>query len=47
MAARDGQRRLPLFACDSRLDWIRKEPAFIQFMAEMKARWESYPREFG
>ena len=37
----------PLFARDSMLDWIRKEPAFIQFMAEMKARWESHRREFG
>lgn len=36
-----------LFARDSFLDPIRKDPAFIQFMAEMKARWEGYRREFG
>jgi hypothetical protein len=47
VAARDGQRRLPLVARDSMLDRIRKEPTFIQFMAEMKERWESYQREFG
>ena len=37
----------PLFARDSFLDPIRKDPAFIQFMAEMKTRWEGYQREFG
>ena len=35
-----------LFARDSFLDPIRKDPAFIQFMTEMKTRWESYRREF-
>jgi serine/threonine protein kinase len=37
----------PLFARDSFLDQIRKDPAFIQFMTEMKTRWEGYRREFG
>ena len=37
----------PLFARDPFLDPIRKDPAFIQFMAEMKTRWEGYQREFG
>jgi hypothetical protein len=37
----------PLFARDSFLDSIRKDPAFIQFMAETKERWEGYQREFG
>ena len=37
----------PLFARDSFLDPIRKDPAFSQFMAEMKTRWEGYRREFG
>ncbi|MCA1849595.1 MAG: tetratricopeptide repeat protein, partial [Acidobacteria bacterium] len=37
----------PLFARDPFLDRIREDPAFIQFMAEMKARWEGYQREFG
>jgi len=37
----------PLFARDSFLDPIRKDPAFIQFMTEMKTRWEGYGREFG
>ncbi|CAN5707872.1 hypothetical protein BH20ACI3_BH20ACI3_03260 [soil metagenome] len=36
-----------LFARDSFLDPIRKDPAFIQFMTEMKIRWEGYRREFG
>jgi TolB-like protein/Flp pilus assembly protein TadD len=36
-----------LFARDPFLDPIRKDPAFIQFMAEMKTRWEGYQREFG
>jgi hypothetical protein len=29
-----------LFARDSFLDPIRKDPAFIQFMTVMKTRWE-------
>ena len=37
----------PLFARDLFLDPIRTDPAFLQFMAEMKTRWESYQREFG
>jgi hypothetical protein len=37
----------PLFARDSMLDPIRKDPAFLQFMAEMKTRWEGYQRQFG
>ena len=36
-----------LFLRDSFLDRIRQSPAFIQFMAEMKQRWEGYQREFG
>ncbi|MFL6334689.1 MAG: protein kinase domain-containing protein [Pyrinomonadaceae bacterium] len=36
-----------LFARDPFLDPIRKDPAFIQFMDEMKSRWEGYRREFG
>jgi serine/threonine protein kinase len=36
-----------LFARDSFLDPIRKDPAFIQFMTEIKTRWEGYRREFG
>jgi serine/threonine protein kinase/tetratricopeptide (TPR) repeat protein len=36
-----------LFARDPFLDPIRKDSAFIQFMAEMKTRWEGYQREFG
>ena len=37
----------PLFARDSFLDPIRKNSAFIEFMTEMKTRWEGYRREFG
>jgi TolB-like protein len=36
-----------LFARDPFLDPIRKDPAFIQFMTEIKTRWEGYRREFG
>lgn len=36
-----------LFARDSFLDPIRKDPAFIQFMTEMKTRCDGYRREFG
>jgi serine/threonine protein kinase len=36
-----------LFARDPFLDPIRKDQAFMQFMAEAKTRWESYRREFG
>jgi hypothetical protein len=36
-----------LFLRDSMLDRIRRDPAFLQFMAEMKTRWEGYQREFG
>ena len=35
-----------LFARDPFLDPIRKDPAFLQFLAEMKTRWEGYQREF-
>jgi tetratricopeptide (TPR) repeat protein len=37
----------PLFARDSFLDPIRKDPAFIRFLTEMKERWEGYRRQFG
>jgi len=30
-----------LFARDSFLDLIKKDSAFIQFMTEMKTRWEA------
>ncbi|HWW75816.1 MAG TPA: hypothetical protein VNZ44_10485, partial [Pyrinomonadaceae bacterium] len=36
-----------LFERDPFLDRVRQDPAFVQFMAEMKARWEGYRREFG
>ena len=37
----------PLFERDPYLLPIRKDPAFLQFMTEMKTRWEGYQREFG
>jgi tetratricopeptide (TPR) repeat protein len=43
----DGFPCYPLFARDPFLDPIRNDPAFIQFLAEMKERWEGYRREFG
>ena len=47
VTVKEGFPCYPLFARDSFLDPIRKDPAFIQFMAEMKTRWEGYQREFG
>jgi hypothetical protein len=35
-----------LFLRDSNFDSIRKDPAFIQFMAELRTRWEGYKRDF-
>jgi tetratricopeptide (TPR) repeat protein len=42
-----GMPNYPLFARDPHLDQIRKEPTFIQFMTELRTRWEGYQREFG
>lgn len=44
--AETGMPNYPLFARDPHLDRIRKEPAFIQFMNELKKQWEGYKREF-
>ena len=41
-----GMPNYPLFARDPHLDRIRNEPAFIQFMAELKRRWDGYKQEF-
>ena len=41
-----GMPNYPLFARDPNLNRIRKEPAFIQFMTELKTRWDGYQREF-
>jgi serine/threonine protein kinase/TolB-like protein/Flp pilus assembly protein TadD len=41
-----GMPNYPLFARDPHLDRIRKEPAFIQFMSDLKTRWDRYQREF-
>ncbi|HEY8228669.1 MAG TPA: protein kinase [Pyrinomonadaceae bacterium] len=47
ITANEGFPCYTLFARDAFLDPIRKDPAFIQFMVEMKTRWEGYRREFG
>jgi predicted negative regulator of RcsB-dependent stress response len=44
--AETGMPNYPLFARDAYLDRIRKEPAFIQFMTELKKRWDTYKNEF-
>ncbi|MGI8733974.1 MAG: protein kinase domain-containing protein [Pyrinomonadaceae bacterium] len=44
--AETGMPNYPLFARDPHLDRIRKETAFIQFMAEFKPRWELLKKEF-
>ena len=45
-AAATGFRCYPLFEHDAFLNRIRQAPEFIQFMAEMKAQYERYRREF-
>ena len=47
VTVKEGFPCYPLFARDPFLDPLRKDPAFIEFMSEMKARWEGYQREFG
>jgi len=44
--AETGLPNYPLFARDAHLDRIRKEPAFIQFMTELKKRWDTFRDEF-
>jgi TolB-like protein/DNA-binding winged helix-turn-helix (wHTH) protein len=43
----EGFPHYPLFERDTFLDSIRNDPAFKQFMSEMKMRWEGYQRQFG
>jgi adenylate cyclase len=45
-AAATGFRCYPLFERDTYLNGIRQAPDFIQFMAEMKAQYDRYRREF-
>jgi eukaryotic-like serine/threonine-protein kinase len=40
--ANEGFPCYPLFAKDRTLDPLRRDPQFIQFMAEMKQRWERF-----
>lgn len=47
VTVKEGYPQYPQFLRDSFLDPIRKDPAFIQLLAEMKTRWEGYQREFG
>jgi len=47
ITVKEGFPCYPLFARDSFLDPIRKDPAFIQFIAEMQGRWKGYQHEFG
>jgi len=41
-----GMPNYTLFSRDAHLDRIRKDPAFIAFMNDLRPRWESYKREF-
>jgi tetratricopeptide (TPR) repeat protein len=41
-----GMPNYRMFELDPFLDRIRKTPEFVQFMAELKPRWEGYQREF-
>ncbi len=45
--AATGFPNYPLFERDPYLDRIRAAPEFVQFMADEKARWDEYRREFG
>jgi DNA-binding winged helix-turn-helix (wHTH) protein/TolB-like protein/Flp pilus assembly protein TadD len=47
VTVKEGFPCYPLFARDPYLNSIRNDPAFIQFIAEMKERWEGYQRELG
>ncbi len=41
-----GMPNYTLFSRDPHLDKIRKDPAFVQFMAELKPRFEKYQQDF-
>jgi serine/threonine-protein kinase len=41
-----GMPNYTLFTRDPHLDKIRKDPAFVQFMAELKSRFEKYQLDF-
>ena len=41
-----GMPNYMLFARDPHLDRVRKEGAFLQFMAELKNRWEGFKQQF-
>jgi tetratricopeptide (TPR) repeat protein len=43
--AETGMPNYPLFARDPNLHRIRQGAAFVQFMADLKPRWEGYKRE--
>jgi tetratricopeptide (TPR) repeat protein len=45
--AESGYPCYPRFEHDSFFDRIRQEPAFVQFMAELKADFDTYKTEFG
>lgn len=43
----EGLPNYPAFERDRYFDGIRHEPAFVQFMTELKARWDKYRRDIG
>ena len=45
-ASETGLPNYLLFSRDPHLERIRRDPVFVQFMAEMNMRWERYRREF-
>ncbi|MBS1809260.1 MAG: protein kinase [Acidobacteria bacterium] len=47
VSAREGFPNYPAFQRDLYFDGIRNHPAFVQFMNELKTRWEHYRREIG
>ncbi|HQR35920.1 MAG TPA: protein kinase [Blastocatellia bacterium] len=47
ITAQEGLPNYPAFSKDPYLESLRQEPAFIQFLEELRTRWESAKREFG
>jgi tetratricopeptide (TPR) repeat protein len=46
VTADNGMPNYPLFLRDAHLDRIRKDAAFLQFMSELKPRWEGLKQQF-
>ncbi len=45
-AADTGLPNYPMFMRDPNFERIRKDEVFVQFMSQLKTRWDNYNREF-